>query len=106
MSKIKIEIDLSDYFTDNEESLDYSIKNAITAEVYNVVWSRIRDSVEREITSNIERNIIEQSRAKIGKYIDEFVKTGLLNTGTAQEIKIDDFLRDKIANSKEWLRKI
>jgi hypothetical protein len=102
VAKIKIEIDLDDIFTDDGES----IKEHIINEIHNDVWRRIKDNIGAAITTEIERDVMRQARQRIGSYIDDFVKNGVLNPGTSKEIKIDDFLRDKISSHDAWMRKL
>lgn len=100
--KIKVEVDLGELYSDEEDSLQESITQYIKAQVIHEVWNKVRESVNTQITNQVKDEVNNQVRARVSAHIDGFLANGLLNPGTPMETKIITFLHDQIANTRAW----
>lgn len=100
--KIKVEVDLSDLYSEEDESLQEAIKNEIRHQVTAEVWAKIRESVNKQISDQVRTEITEQVRTRTSAHIDDYLANGLLNPGTPMELKITSFLHDQISNQANW----
>lgn len=93
---MKLSVELTDFYLDEEEDIIPALKHHIIAECVNKITKSIQDKVDKVIDKAVKDAINDTMNSVIKGKIEEFVKSGNVN-GT--------YSNDKQMPIEEWLVK-
>lgn len=72
---MKIEIDISDFYLDEDQDIEIGLKNYIKNQVVNEIWSKINKKVEEQITMQVKDTVEKEMYRQITTHIGNIIKT-------------------------------
>lgn len=93
---MKIQIEVSDFYLDEEENLENGLRKHVIYEAIAGIYAKIRDKVEIEIKQVVEKHILDNLSIEIASAISNGkIKRKTDNT----EITINEYVQDSLLNS-------
>lgn len=98
---MKIQIEIDDFYLDQESELEPALKSYIIDEVVLKINKEIEDKVNETVTRQVKLQVKKQMLSKTNKLIDEFIEKGKIkgDYATDPEITVEQYIK-KIFNCK------
>ena len=100
---MKITIDISDFYLDEEEDIERGLKKYITNQVIYEIEKSIKERVEKQITLEAKETVEKTMYRKITSAIGEVIKTGEFKRRNSNEMgTIEDYVKDCLNSNSNW----
>ena len=98
---MKIQIEVSDFYLDEDDSLEEGLKKYIKNEVTATIFAKIKAKVETEIIQVVEKHVLENLSAEISKAIDN---GKIKNKSGSTLVSINEYVQDCLlsSSSSNW----
>lgn len=93
---MKINIDVSNFYLDEDDNLENGLKKYVINEVIASIYAKIKDKVETEIKRAVEKHILDNLSIAIARVVSNGkIKRKTDNT----EVTISEYVQDALLNS-------
>lgn len=103
---MKFTIDIEDFYLDEGDELESSLKKHIINEVCSQIQKSIKDRVEIQISMEVKDTIEKQMYSTISKEIKNVIDGGLIKNPDSysdkKQITISDYIKKKFENDSGW----
>ena len=100
---MKITIDISDFYLDEEQDIETALKQQIIHQVVNAIDKSIKEKVEKQISLEVKDVVEKTLYQKISKAIGEVIKTSVFKRRSNNEIgTIEEYIKDCLSYNGNW----
>ena len=101
---MKIQIEIDDFYLDEESELEPALKRYVINEVVSKINKQIEDKVNDTITRQVKQQVEKQLLTKTNKIIDEFIEKGKIkgDYSSDPEITVEQHIKNKFNNKNGW----
>lgn len=100
---MKIEIDISDFYLE-EEDLETGLKEYVKREVLNEIQKSIKQKVEDHLTLQIKAEVEKNMYQQMNLFIKEFIKTGEVKSSvkSGTMVNLEEYVKEKFSYDSGW----
>lgn len=100
---MKFEIILKDFWLDDDEELEPSLKSYISEKIIDGIFKSIEKKVETQITMQVKEQVEKTLYQKIGTIIDIVINTEKINDGYSNhKITIEDYIKKQFTENTKY----
>ena len=101
---MKIQIEIDDFYLDEESELEPALKRYVINEVVSKINKQIEDKVNDTITRQVKLQVEKQLLSKTNKLIDEFIEKGKIkgDYSSDPEITVEQHIKNKFNSKNGW----
>jgi len=93
---MKIEINISDFYLDEDDDLEQGLKNYIKRDVINQIYASIQEKVQEEITSQVIEVVEENLSTEISAAIKTQIEIGKIKSryDRSKEVTLAEYTKE------------
>ena len=98
---MKITVDISEFYMEEENTLDEALTSRIRNEVVNTIWQKISSKVEDIITKNVQEEIKKELTGKISAEVSRIIEQGIFNLN-GKETTLSEWIHREFAERSAY----